>query len=409
MKPIHLTLACLALVPLGTVLLAAQDDTPVIQDVPTEEVPKEEGIPADTEIITTESGLKYSVLRAGNGKEMPVYGDVVSVHYTGWLPDGTKFDSSRDRGEPTEFPLGRVIEGWNEGLPLMSPGAHFKFTIPGEMAYAKNPPPGSGIPIDGTLIFEVELLSIPHRVLPHVAWNAENPAIVSLDGDVQFQMLTKGEGAPASEADHVFFDYAVYNDAGELADSSTFRGMVGTAPKLPSAPFIEEALKSMPVGSHMLLSVPENFGQPAVAKVEGHESVRMNFQVKVLKTMVFTTPEFAIPAPEEMTTTESGLQYKVLEEGIGKLPKASSQFTAHYCGWTRDGNQFDCSYSRDPLTMPVNGVVQGWIEGLQLMKEGSKYLFIIPSELGYGSRGQGSIGPNEDLIFVVQLLATDGR
>ncbi|WP_420717525.1 FKBP-type peptidyl-prolyl cis-trans isomerase [Emcibacter sp.] len=104
--------------------------------------------------------------------------------------------------------------------------------------------------------------------------------------------------------------------------------------------------------------------------------------------------------------TDSGLQYKVLLEGTGKSPAATDTVTVHYEGTLTDGTKFDSSYDRGtPLSFPLNQVIRGWTEGLQLMKEGGKYKFFIPSELAYGPRGAGGvIGPNEDLIFTVELI-----
>jgi len=87
-------------------------------------------IPEDTEIVELPSGLKYSVLTPGGEGESPNRGDKVLVHYTGWTTDGKVFDSSRQRGVPAEFSVGQLIEGWNEGLMLMTPGARWKMTIP---------------------------------------------------------------------------------------------------------------------------------------------------------------------------------------------------------------------------------------------------------------------------------------
>lgn len=110
--------------------------------------------------ITTPSGLIIEELRDGDGDEASA-GQTVSVHYTGWLTDGSKFDSSLDRDEPFEFPLGarRVIAGWDEGVQGMKVGGRRKLTIPPELGYGKR---GAGgvIPPDATLVFEVELLGV---------------------------------------------------------------------------------------------------------------------------------------------------------------------------------------------------------------------------------------------------------
>ena len=109
---------------------------------------------------------------------------------------------------------------------------------------------------------------------------------------------------------------------------------------------------------------------------------------------------------EGVKTTESGLQYKVLKAGTGGSPKASDTVVTHYKGTLINGTEFDSSYKRNsPATFPVNGVIKGWTEALQLMKVGSKWQLFIPSELAYGERGAGKdIGPGQTLLFEIELL-----
>ena len=109
---------------------------------------------------------------------------------------------------------------------------------------------------------------------------------------------------------------------------------------------------------------------------------------------------------EGVKTTASGLQYKVLKEGTGTPPKATDTVKVNYRGTTIDGKEFDSSYKRgEPATFPVNRVIKGWTEGLQLMKPGSKYQLFVPADLAYGERGAGAdIGPNSTLVFDVELL-----
>jgi FKBP-type peptidyl-prolyl cis-trans isomerase len=109
---------------------------------------------------------------------------------------------------------------------------------------------------------------------------------------------------------------------------------------------------------------------------------------------------------EGVKTLESGLQYKVITGGKGKTPKASDTVTVHYRGTLVDGTEFDSSYKRgQPATFPVNGVIKGWTEALQLMKEGSKWQLFIPANLAYGDSGRQGIPPNSVLIFDVELMS----
>ena len=115
----------------------------------------------------------------------------------------------------------------------------------------------------------------------------------------------------------------------------------------------------------------------------------------------------------DVTTTATGLQYKVVSTGTGKnrkSPKATDTVTVHYQGTLIDGTEFDSSYKRNqPATFPLNGVIKGWTEGLQKMKTGDKYTFYIPSDLAYGDTAAGLIGPNSVLIFQVELISIGGK
>lgn len=130
-----------------------------------------------------------------------------------------------------------------------------------------------------------------------------------------------------------------------------------------------------------------------------------------------TTQVVADPVAEEVqiehvdtagyTTTASGLQYKVIKEGVGNKPGATDVVTVHYTGKHMDGRVFDSSVERgEPAKFPLNQVIKGWTEGVQLMQPGAKFQFIIPSDLGYGVNGtpDGSIKPDETLWFEVELI-----
>jgi len=150
-----LAAGALALAAAGAALATGETSTPAAPAAPTAAAPA-----AQETTVTTASGLKYEDLQIGDGAEAKT-GDRVQVHYTGWLENGTKFDSSVDRGRPFEFPLGagRVIRGWDEGVAGMKVGGKRKLVIPAALGYGDR---GAGgvIPPGATLIFEVELLKV---------------------------------------------------------------------------------------------------------------------------------------------------------------------------------------------------------------------------------------------------------
>ncbi len=115
-------------------------------------------------------------------------------------------------------------------------------------------------------------------------------------------------------------------------------------------------------------------------------------------------------AKKGVVTLPSGLQYLVLADGTGKKPGAAETVTVHYRGTLINGEEFDSSYRRnEPATFEVGGVIKGWTEALQLMKEGAKWQLFIPPQLAYGERGMGAIGPNELLIFEVALIKVNPK
>ena len=151
-------------------------------------------------------------------------------------------------------------------------------------------------------------------------------------------------------------------------------------------------------------------GTPAMTYDEAKQVVQeyfTNLQAKAGEMNAKAGKEYlANNAKEEgVKVTESGLQYLVVKEGNGKKPGPNDVVTVHYTGRLVDGTVFDSSVERgEPATFAVGHVIPGWVEGLQLMSEGSAYRLFIPSELAYGEHGTGPIQPNSTLIFDVQLL-----
>jgi len=146
------------------------------------------------------------------------------------------------------------------------------------------------------------------------------------------------------------------------------------------------------------------FQKKAMSKMEAKQKVDGEKNVKDGEAFLAANAK-----KEGVKTLPSGLQYKVIKSGTGKMPKATDTVKVHYHGTLIDGTVFDSSVERgEPATFPVNGVIPGWVEALQLMKEGDKWQLVIPAKLAYGERGAGGkIGPNSVLIFDVELLSIE--
>jgi len=246
-----------------------------------------ENLTAPDSAEKSSTGLASEVLEKGDGGDQPGSSDIVAVHFTGWLEDGTLLESTVMNGKPAQFKLDQVsIKGWTEGLQLMTKGEKRRFWIPAALGFGENPPPGAPT---GNLIFDFELLE--------------------------------------------------------------FQG----APKAP---------------------------EPIPA------------------------PDDVATSPDDAEMTESGLSSKLLSQGTGTAhPAASDEVLVHYTGWTTDGQMFDSSVARgEPISFPLNGVIAGWTEGVQLMVEGEKRRFWIPGKLAYGETPSRPGAPAGTLVFDVELI-----
>ncbi len=222
------------------------------------------------------------------------------------------------------------------------------------------------------------------------------------------KVLTPGKGKDHPGAtDRVKVDYTGWTTDGKMFDSSVARGEPTTFGVGEVIPGWTEALKLMVTGEKRRLWIPAKLAYGDHPQMGGAPSGNLVFDVTLLDILAAPkTPEDVKAAPKTAKKTASGLAYRVLTPGTGKVhPTATSRVTVHYSGWTTDGKMFDSSVARgEPATFPLNGVVKGWTEGVQLMVVGEKTRFWLPPDLAYGDKPQRPGAPSGTLVFDIELL-----
>jgi peptidylprolyl isomerase len=253
-----------------------------------------------------------------------------------------------------------------------------------------------------------------------LADNAKKANVKTTASGLQYEVLTEGPatGASPKETDLVDVHYVGTLIDGLEFDSSRARGAAARFPLNQVIPGWTEGVQLMSEGDRYRFFVPAElaYGEQGTPGGPIGPNEALIFDVELLK--VTNAERNAANAAKFMAdngkkagvkTTASGLQYEVLTEGKagGKQPTDASKVSVHYEGKLVNGAVFDSSYARgEPIEFPLNAVIPGWTEGVQLMSEGDKFRFFIPPALGYGAEGTpgGPIGPNEALIFEVELL-----
>ncbi|MFT6596367.1 MAG: FKBP-type peptidyl-prolyl cis-trans isomerase [Akkermansiaceae bacterium] len=368
--------------------------------------------PADAEV--TDSGLASKILKPGSGTGKPGSRDTVEVHYSGWTTDGKLFDSSEARGEKISFPLDGVISGWTEGLQHMVVGEKRRFWIPADLAYGEKPSrPGAPC---GNLTFDVELFSIkgaPQSPKIPEDLIATESAEKSPSG-LASQVLEEGEGeGRPGPTDIVEAHFTGWLENGDLLESTVMNGKPAQF-KLDQVSIKGwvEGLQLMRKGEKRRFWIPEALGfgeNPPQGAPKGN----LIFDFELLEFNEMPKSPESIPAPDDVSAapadaepTGSGLASKVLLSGAGNdHPAPTDEVLVHYTGWTTDGKMFDSSVARgEPISFPLNGVIKGWTEGVQLMVVGEKRRFWIPGNLAYGETPSRPGAPSGTLVFDVELI-----
>lgn len=352
---------------------------------------------------TTVSGIPYQVLVEGTGPT-PGPRDAVELLQAAWTMDGTPNPILTIRDEPRRFLMEELGPNFREALASVKEGGTARIWLPDTFSGPSYESPG------GALLIQVTLTKV--TTAPETPADVAGPppdATITPSG-LAFKVLAPGTGTVHPDPhDHVVVHYTGWTTDGRMFDDSRVRDRPSTFPVNRVIEGWTEGLRLMVVGERTRFWVPEALaykGEP------GKPAGMLVFDVELLE--IDEQPEPAPPPPTPKSLkpprnakrTPSGLAYRVLTKGTGKEhPTPTSIVEVHYSGWTTDGKLFDSSVTRGkPTSFPLNRVIEGWSEGVQLMVVGEKTRFWIPEALAY----QGRPGkPAGMLIFDVELLAID--
>lgn len=347
-------------------------------------------------IQTTASGLRYIIYSEGNG-EPPKPGDTVNAHYSGFLADGTQFDSSLDRGETFNFPLGqgRVIQGWDEGFALLKPGAKAILIIPAELGYGAG---GAGtIPPNATLYFDVELVEVSVSVPPKPVAEGD---YTTTESGLRYYDFVAGDGTTPQKGEVVSIDYTFWDGNGERYGSSADFGQALSFPLGIERMFpgLDEGVQTMRVGGERQLYIPAALMEGAGLPPE----TDFIFEIKLLSIAPGAPEKPQELAPEAFTTLDSGIRYADIVVGAGEPVPDGTQIEVNFTAWDGDGKLLDSTaFSGSPFPYFMGSEqFPGWVEGMAGIRYGGQRQISVPADV------VGSLGGQDpfDITFEVEVL-----
>lgn len=341
-------------------------------------------------------GLKKLLVKEGESWETPETGDEVEVHYTGTLLDGTKFDSSRDRGTPFKFKLGQgqVIKGWDQGIATMKKGENAVFTIPPDLAYGESGSPPT-IPPNATLKFDVELLS----------WASVKD--ICKDGGIFKKIIKEGEKwEHPKEADEVLVKYEARLEDKTVVSKSE-EGVEFYVKDGYFCPAFAIAVKTMKKGEKVLLTVKPQYGFGH----QGREAIGNDVAVPPNATLLVDLELVSWKVVDEVTDDKKVLK-KILKQGEGyERPNDGAVVKVKYTGKLEDGTIFEEKGSdEEPFEFMAGEeqVVDGLDRAVMTMKKGELALVSVAAEYGYQTEIKTDLAvvpPKATLIYEVELVS----